>query len=365
MSNFYIYNSDRERIGILQHYDSVQWLENYQSPGEVKVVAQATTDNLAMLIDGNLIYNTDSDTVARICHADITQTDVDENITVRAYLTSQLLADRVVMATENIANVEAGMYSIYSTNQRGLHIGIGTAQGFTESADVEITWNSVLDGEIKLADLSGLGFKVIFNPETGEETFTVFKGTDRTLADNYIGYFGADVGNLENTTIATGTTDYKNVAVVAGAGEGADRTVRIVSIGNVTGENRRELYVDARDLQREYQVATPTGEVDDKGNPIYTYETRSYTAAEYNALLDNRGMGKLAEHVQTFSVSCDTTQTNIKYGVDYFLGDRMPVKLLDYGIIASARISSVTMIYETAGSKIVALLSDFEIGGTA
>ena len=365
MSNFYIYDANRERIGMLQHDDSVQWLENYQSNGEVKIVAQVTPSNLAMLIDGNRVYNTDSDTVARISHIDIVQTESEELITVRADITAELLSDRVVMATETVTNVEAAMYSIYSKNRRDLPIAVGTARGYAERTDMEVSWNSVLDAEKKLAEVSGLGFKVLFDPETGAETFTVYKGVDRSndLTADYVGYFGTDVGNIENVSVTSGTTDYKNVAVVAGAGEGAARTVRIVSLGSVSGENRRELYVDARDLQREYMEATPTGQYDEKGNPIYGYVTKTYTEAQYNAMLDTRGLEKLAEQLKTFSITCDITQNNIAYGADYKLGDRIPVKLPEYGIYASARIASVTMIYEREGNKIVALLSEFELEG--
>ncbi len=363
MSNFYIYNAARERIGVLQHDDAVQWLENYQTPGEVKIDAQATQDNFTMLVDGNRIMNTDTNTVARICHVDLVQTEAEELITVRADITSELLSDRVLMATEHATNVEAAMYAIYSKNRRALPIEVGSAEGFAEQTDMEITWGSVLDAEIKLAEVSGLGFTVLFDPETGTETFKVYKGVDRSDETNpgYVGYFGTDVGNIQDVSVTSGTTDYKNVAVVAGAGEGAEREVRIVSLGNVFGENRRELYVDARDLQREYQVATPTGELDEKGNPLYTYETRLYTDTEYNAMLDARGLEKLAECLRTFSITCTIVQNNIQYGVDYFLGDRMPVKLPEYGIYASARISSVTMVYERDGNKIIALLSEFEL----
>lgn len=366
MSNFYIYNAARERIGMLQNDDSIQWLENYQSPGEVKIVAQVTPDNLAMLIDGNRVYNTDMDTVARISHVDITQSEAEEIITARADITPELLGDRVVMATMNVTNAEAGMYAIYGTNCRDLPIIPGTPEGYTEQVDTEITWNSVLEGEQKLAEASGLGFKVLFDPETGVETFKVYKGVDRSddTTDDYVGYFGTDVGNIQNATVTSGTTNYKNVAVVAGAGEGADRTVRIVSLGNVSGENRRELYVDARDLQRDYQVATPTGQYDSSGNPIYNYTTQTYSDNDYNAMLDARGIKKLAECLKTFSITCDIVQNNIFFGTDYFLGDRMPVKLPEYGIYASAIIASVTLIYEKEGSRIVAILSEFELEGS-
>lgn len=361
MSKFYIYNTDGERIGLLQHEDGVQWMENYQSPGEVKIDARATPENCEMLVDGNRIFNADTNTVARICHVDLLQSETESVLTVRANLTSELLSDRVLMATERVANVEAAMYGIYSKNRRGLPIFAGDVQGYTEQVDMEITWGSVLEAEQKLAEISGLGFSVIFDPESGAETFRVYKGVDRSdeQSPGYVGYFGTDVGNIQDISVTTGTTDYKNVAVVAGGGEGADREVRVVSLGNVSGENRRELYVDARDLQRKYQVAAPTGEVDDEGNPIYHYEIRNYSDKEYYAMLDARGRKKLSEHLRSFSITCTIVQNNMFYGVDYFLGDRMPVKLLEYGIYASARITSVTMVYEQSGDKIIALLSDF------
>lgn len=361
MSSFYIYNPEKERIGILQNETSVQWLENYQSPGEVRIEARATQDNIELLIDGNRIYNTDSDSVAKICHIDITQTETEESITARAVITSALLDDRVVMATEAIKNIELSMYSIYEKNRRGLPLEAATPKGYQEHIDSEITWGSVLESETKIAEISGFGFKVTFNPETGIETFEVYKGTDRTddTSDEYIGYFGTDTGNLQNVSVISGSTSYKNVAVVAGAGDGADRIVKIVSLGTVSGEKRKELYVDARDLQREYQEAIPTGEYDEEGNPRYRYETRQYGDEEYLSILESRGLEKLSECLKDFSITCDIVQTNMYYGQDYFLGDRMPIKLPEYGIYTSARISSVTMIYETEGNRIVATLDDF------
>jgi hypothetical protein len=204
---------------------------------------------------------------------------------------------------------------------------------------------------------------VVFDPATAVETLTVYQGTDRSQAgtEAYAGYFGTDVENIRNITVSTGMSSFKNVAVVAGAGEGATRVVRIVSLGNPTAENRRELYVDARDLQREYQVATPTGEIDENGNPVYTYETLTYTDAAYNAILDARGREKLAEHLRDFSITCDVDQNSIQYGVDYHLGDRMPVRLREYGISATAKIIATTLVYERSGKTLVAALGDFEL----
>lgn len=369
MSDFYIYNPNRERIGKLQHFDSIQWLDNAQSPGEVKIVAYVTPLNLELLVDGNRLYNTDEDTVAKICHIEIVESmesgSFERFIEARAFLTAHELDERVVMATETIRNAETAMYGIYTRNRRNSPILPGTSQGFTETLDTEVTWNSVLDGIMRIAEASGLCFTVRFNPETGAETFVVYRGTDRSSGEtnDYVGYFGSDAGNVSRIELTSGTSNYKNVAIVAGEGEGAARKVRTVSLGSFQGEQRRELFVDARDLQSEVSEAVFTGQQDDKGNPIFEYRSKTYTEAEYNALLDARGLEKLAEHLKDFSLSCDIEQTNLIYREDYFLGDRMPVKLPQYGITASAIVSSVRRIYERSGPRIIATLSNFILGG--
>lgn len=364
VSSFYLYNAQHERIGILEHEESVQWLEQYQGTGEVKIVARATQANIEKLVEGNRVTNTDSDTIALIVHKDIVSSVDGKSITARALPTIALLEERVLMGTEQIANAEAGIYSLYTRNRRGLPIETRTPVGYPDTAPMEVSWGSALAAVQSIATISKLGFKVVYSPESALETLVVYKGTDRTIegSEAYAGYFGTDVENIRNVTVSSGMNSFKNVAIVAGAGEGAARVVRIVSLGNPTAENRRELFVDARDLQKEYQVATSTGDVDANGNPVYSYETRLYTEAEYNAILDARGREKLAEHLRDFSITCDVDQHSIQYGVDYGLGDRMPLRLHEYGINAKATIIATTWVYERGGRKLVAVLGDFELG---
>lgn len=366
MYSFFIYNANRDRIGLLQNEESIQWLENYQSPGEVKIVARVTPENLTLLKISNRIYNTDSNTAAKISFTEIVENGSHDTIIVRANITSELLSYRVVMATENITNVEAGMYAIYQKNRRGLPTEISAPAGYSETLDTQITWNSVLDAEKTLAEASGLGFMVLFDPETGKETFKVYRGTDRSAQGNsvYIGYLGTDVDNISNVEIATDASEYSNVAVVAGEDSGENRAVRIVSTGTFTGEDRREAYKDRRDIQKVYQTAIDTGEVDSQGNPIFTYESHTYTDTEYNAMLDAAGREKLEEHLMSFSIVCDIEQNSLAFGTDYFLGDRMPVKLTSYGISASAIVASVNLIYESGDKRVSVSLTNFKLEET-
>lgn len=362
MSNFYIYNQAKQRIGILQYEESVQWLENYQSPGEVKVVARVSEENLALLVDGNRIYNTDSTAVGIISQVEIDENVGQSQIVARAELSAQLLAQRVSMGTHQIGNVEQGMYALYQNNRRNLPIDTAARRGYTQTTTTQVSWKPVLEAILELAEESGLGFRVNFDPETGKEVFEVYQGVDRSQdnSPNYVGYFGTDVGNLYNVQSASSSSDFKNAAIVTGEGEDEHKIKRIVSVGNVQGEARRELYVDRKDLKRKYQTATQTG-WDNNNNPVYSYTDGAYTDAEYNALLDEAGYQALGEHLHEFTLKCDVSQDNMKYGEDYFLGDRVPIKVPEYGIFASAIISSVNMVYELSGMTVNITLSHFEV----
>ena len=121
------------------------------------------------------------------------------------------------------------------------------------------------------------------------------------------------------------------------------------------------MWVDAKDISQTYQVATLTDETDEDGNPKYTYEEKSYTDAEYTALLEARGLEKLAEHLKTLEVDAQIGQGLMEYGKDYFLGDIVPLKITKYGLLISARVAAVKTIYESTGRTVTAVLSDFNI----
>lgn len=87
-----------------------------------------------------------------------------------------------------------------------------------------------------------------------------------------------------------------------------------------TGLARRELWIDARDLQSD----------SDPDNPL--------TPEEYLSLLTNRGVQKMAEHqlVKSFSTEIRTFNPTYEYGVDFFLGDTITVTDERLGLTVNA-----------------------------
>lgn len=363
MYSLYVYDEDLIRQGVVENINSLQWLSLFREAGEAKLVCDATDKNLGLLRKGWRLWCSEQKESAIITQSEISDTGEKSTLTVRALHSVNRWKDRVVMGTVLIKNVETAMLQIVNDNRRGLHGSTAPASGFKPTTDSQVSWDSVLTALEDLSLAHNLGFKETFSEDTLDEVFSVYEGTDRSVegTDNFVGYLGDDIGNVSNIKIVDSDANWKNVAVVAGEGEGADRKVVVVSLGTEIGDNRRELWVDARDISSTYQVATPTGEVDEDGNPEYDYVKHTYTAEEYEALLRTRGLEKLAEKIRKLEVTVEASQSLIFYGKDYFLGDVLPIKLTRYGLKLSARLIGVRTIYESTGRKVSLQLSDITV----
>ena len=120
------------------------------------------------------------------------------------------------------------------------------------------------------------------------------------------------------------------MALVAGEDKSTGRETQISGDNNGAGFSRRELYVDARDLQSE--VTNEDG------------STTSLTPEQYASALIQRGDEKLTE--------CRTTEVfeaqirvfgdvQYEYGVDYQKGDKVTVMDKQLNVAVSARITEV------------------------
>ncbi len=128
--------------------------------------------------------------------------------------------------------------------------------------------------------------------------------------------FSKQYGNLSEPKITLSTEGTKNYAIVFGQGEGESRTRTTVDMTD--GQDRRELVVDAKDLQM------------DDGE----------TTEDYLKRLESRGIEKLLEHQNVFS--CSFIPNGKDFGVKYNLGDVLTVHLSEYGLKLKARVAKFT-----------------------
>lgn len=104
--------------------------------------------------------------------------------------------------------------------------------------------------------------------------------------------------------------------------------------------HRREIYIDARDLQSD----------SDPDNPL--------TPEEYTALLENRGREKLAENqlVKSFSAVIRTIDPTYTLGEDFQLGDTITVVDGRMGVTADAVVQGVERAVGEDGESMVLTL---------
>lgn len=108
----------------------------------------------------------------------------------------------------------------------------------------------------------------------------------------------------------------------------------------LTGLSRRELFIDARDLQPDSDPDTPL------------------TDEEYIVLLENRGRQKLAENqlVRSFSAEVRTYDQTYPYGEDYQLGDTITVTDDRLGITVDAVVQGVEQSVGKDGESLTLVL---------
>ena len=135
-------------------------------------------------------------------------------------------------------------------------------------------------------------------------------GLDRTVGQstNPRAVFSTDRETIKEAQYTKSISNLKTVAITAGQGEGADRVIRIIPATPATGRQRRELFVDARDL--------------------------SLTAS-----LDTRGQQKLDENSFTTFMSLQPlAYSTLQLGTDYNVGDRVTVQ--QFGVSVDLLITS-------------------------
>ena len=339
--DIYILNQDLETIDIIDSSSSVIWTPSYYDVGDFEIYIQASKRNINLLQEERYVMRQDSDMVGIIEKVKVI-TDVEDGdyILASGRCLKSLLARRIIWNQTNLAGkTEAIMRSLINDNvinpvnpaRKIPNVILGELKGFPEKTDFQSTGEELLEKIIELCKASEIGWKVFIN-ESKQIVIDFYKETNRSYSQTENSYivFSPDFDNLLTTETEIDTQSLRNVALVAGEGEGTDRTT--TTIGTEAGLSRRELFVDARDL------SSNNGEIE---------------ADKYLQILQERGKEKLAAAGEFFKVSGEAeTKITYEFGKDYFLGDLVTV-VNEYGITANTRILEVIECEDENGHTII------------
>lgn len=318
------------------------WPDKFNGYGSFELWAPITEENSVYFKKGNILW-CGGDNAAMI---EIVKSSVNSQGTktynVKGRTLEMLLTTRVVWGTYNAKDkhVSTIMYDIVnqtcvspSNSKRKIpFLECAEDEQFGSVATFQKTGGEVYSVLTTLAGSFDLGFNVLFRPKEKKLIFKVVKGVDRTIEQdvNDPVEFSTDLEDLLSSSYYSNDQDKKSVAFVQGEGEGASRKSVVAGDNTTAGFARRELYVDARDLQ--------STSMDANGVEVVLSDD------EYNSVLLQRGDDKLSEHkvTETFEAQIRVFgDVQYVFGVDYNKGDKVTIRDNQLNVMISARITEV------------------------
>lgn len=327
-----IFDKSLNFLGEIDRYTSLFYVRKWENYGEFEFhMAEA---DIGLIKKGNIIMlNKDGYRTGVIEHIEIKEEN-KEDITVKGFSLSYWLTQRITVPPVGYAyhefntSVEDIMISLVKSNavdpidikRKIPYLQVEQSQGKGEILKFQTRYKTLSDELTKLSKTSGLGFAIFLDYKNKRLLFKVLSGRDLSYNQkiNPPAIFSIEYDNIINQNYIESNIGYKNVGYVAGQGEGANRQIEVIS-NELTGFDRRETFIDARDITEGVSLA-------------------------------DRGKLKLAENVSIQSFECEVNTKDYKRYWD--LGDIVTTVSKKYSFKISNRVTEVKEIYESNGFKI-------------
>lgn len=342
-----------DTIGSIPLFRTLIWVRRYEKLGCFELYT--SKDYFDLLNTGKYLYRNDAEELGVIDEVNYAQ---DENGGREAYakgnFAEKLLTDRVIETMVTLSgNIETAMRSLVtrtaispSDSDRTIkHLRLGKISGITGTVSMQTTGDNLSEKLYEMGNAQEISHRIRYDFQTNDLAFEVWQGKDRRDSQtvNSWAIFSNSFYNIRNVVYNRNSSSYKNFAYVAGAGEGSDRIIVTVDLRQ-PGEERKEIWVDARDLQRQ----------DESGNAI--------SLSVYKEQLVQRGIEKLTEYrkVETVNSGVDSN-ANLVYKKDFDLGDYSTYINTEINIATDKRITEVMETYEGGATELTVTFGTDEI----
>lgn len=352
----YVYDTNFNWLGIVDSFDCLIWESNYQMADTMQLeITSQDTSLKELLKTGNLIYR-DIKTKEPIPFL-IEESGFEDSAetgmltyTISGSSPEIWLAQRITGLKETKKGKALDVAAAFiksnvteparaSRKIKELILDIDVAKG--ENIEVEAHYKNLYDVILKILEENELGIKCYADFKKKKFVLKLFEGLDRTRGNkiNKEAVFSSDYDNISDQSYNIDTRDYKNFALVAGAGEDkARKTLEVLETDGKeeTGLARREIFIDARDLS-------------DKRNTGGDTET-PIPDGEYNAMLKKRGKEKLEEFIIEKMFECNVVGTEgMQFKRDFNVGDKVTILNKRMNIDAAERIVAIEETYDLDG----------------
>ena len=282
---------------------SLLWKPHYNKIGNFSLEVAETDINKSLIKTDYYISISDDDNLMVIKTVEVK----NKKIVATGFSATRVLHDVAFIGTiEAGQNVPSAIKSAYSATRGFPLVNIA-------DSDLNVVYSQQISnksiGELCeiMCGATDVGFKAVKNGKNIDIVFYQPKENPNLV-------FAEKYGNIKNSSLLISTNTYKNYAIVLGQGEGENRTKLYVDIRTSKAERKRDLIVDAKDLQ---QVDGETEE-------------------QYLKKLEARALEKLLSQQIKKSVNF------LPYAVkNENIGEIITVLLEDFGIKLKTRIISV------------------------
>lgn len=360
-----IYTPEIELLTEIDGYESLQFTRDFFAVGEFELHINMYAHGVDVLEKGNIILLDKQINKAGIIQSKEIELDssgkASENYKITGYTLDGLMSRRITVPPVHTSydRRNAGAETVMKHYVRNhfvepadekrkmprLEIAPDHERG--EQVNYESRFKNVAEELEVIGNVGNLGWNVYLDVVNRTFVFDVIESRDLTQEnsdDNSPVFFSPDFGTIENQSFTDSDNDLRNIGYVGGPGEGTERTV--VEIGESTGLDRIETFVDARDIGGNGQ------------------DEEDLTDEEIKEQLESRGAEKMKdmERLLSFEAQILSPATEeispFVYERDYNLGDTVDVINKNWGITMQAPIVIIKEIHEQSGFQLDATFGE-------
>lgn len=344
--NLYFLDADLLEYAVVDVFKSLIWTKRYYTYGDFELYLPASEDVTDILRTCPYVSRDDDETVMVVENIEIT-TDAENGdyYIITGHSLESILTRRIVWEQTNLSTNDPAqaIYQLIDENavnpdiaeRQIVELFIDDTFEGTGEVKMQLTGTQLDKAITSICRTFGYGWKIT-RGDSGEMIFALYQRGAVPVT------FSREFDNLISSDYYQNSENYKNVALVAGEGEGTERRRNTVSADPAAaGLTRYELYVDARD------ISSNNGEISD---------------ADYMAALAARGMNKMLEnHTEKYGFAGEVSpDTTYKYKTDYDIGNIVTVSN-GYGVTATPRIVEIIECWDDTGYNVCPTFETWEV----
>lgn len=353
----YVLDENMELLGTVPLYKTLIWTKRYFDDGFYELYT--TTEYFQLLYKGKFLFRNDDERLGLIEDVQYAQDNKgSKTCFAKGYFAERLLSRRVIQRSVSISGtpemiarklVDSNVINPTDADRKIPRIALGNVSGIGRSVTMNSTGSRLGEKLYDIESTQGMSHRLRYDYENNVVYFEVWEGKDRrqSQTENSWALFSNQFANIRDIVYERNESDFANFAYVAGEGEGTSRIVVEVDVRETENEERREIYVDARDLQKVYMDENE--------------KEHQYSDEEYTAVLRQRGLEKLEEYgvIEVVNSNVDPL-ANLEYKVDFDVGDFCTYVNTDCGIELDERITEIQEVYEGSGRTITVTFGNDE-----